>query len=94
MYTERTVSIQSKEDRNWSRPREIPRKTPKLDPRSVIPVKGVRSLQDAAIQSILANLNDLTFEGIDCLPRQQVLRIWGLANERSVILNDPSGLRY
>ncbi|KAH7369962.1 hypothetical protein BKA65DRAFT_387802 [Rhexocercosporidium sp. MPI-PUGE-AT-0058] len=46
------------------------------------PVKGARSLQNAAIETIIENVMDLTSEGVDCLPRKLVLRIWDLVNER------------
>ncbi|KAG4436627.1 hypothetical protein IFR05_007885 [Cadophora sp. M221] len=83
MYTEKTISTVSSEERNWARPRRMSRKSTGIT--YTQPLKGVRSLQNAAIETIIENMMDLTFEGVDCLPRKMVLRIWDLANERYVI---------
>ncbi|KAK0101547.1 hypothetical protein ONS95_006714 [Cadophora gregata] len=82
MYTETTISTRSSEARNWTRPHRMSLKSIKHQPR---PRKGTRSLVDAAIETILENLVDVTFEGVDCLPKKLVLRIWILASERYVI---------
>ncbi|KAH6721409.1 hypothetical protein BKA61DRAFT_567997 [Leptodontidium sp. MPI-SDFR-AT-0119] len=83
MFTEKTISTVSSEERNWTRPRRVSRKSTGIT--QTQPIKGVRSLQNAAIETIIENMMDLTFEGVDCLPRKLVLRIWDLANERYVI---------
>ncbi|PVH76033.1 hypothetical protein DL98DRAFT_518262 [Cadophora sp. DSE1049] len=82
MYTETTISTQSNEERDWTRPHRMSLKSVKHQPR---PQKGTRSLVDSAIETILENLIDLTFEGVDCLPKKLVLRIWILASERYII---------
>lgn len=46
--------------------------------------RGARSLQDTAIECILNNISDVTFEGMQCLPDQMVRRIWHAVNKRSV----------
>ena len=79
MYTEMTVSTQSNEERDWTRPRRIVLKSAKHQPR---PQNGTRSLVESAVETILKNLLDLTFEGVDCLPKTMVLRVWNLASER------------
>jgi hypothetical protein len=47
-------------------------------------LKGARSLQDCAVDCILNNISDVTFEGIACLPTTLVRRIWHAVNKRSV----------
>ncbi|KAL2072358.1 hypothetical protein VTL71DRAFT_11701 [Oculimacula yallundae] len=78
VFTEGTISTQSFEERDWTRPRLLSRK-----PHSATHlVKGARSLQDTAIEVAIENLLDLDFEGVSRLPTKFVLRIWKLANER------------
>jgi hypothetical protein len=45
-------------------------------------LKGARSLQDCAVDCILENISDVTFEGIACLPITLVRRIWHAVNKR------------
>ncbi|KAH7395674.1 hypothetical protein BKA64DRAFT_64684 [Cadophora sp. MPI-SDFR-AT-0126] len=82
MYSETTISTQSNEERDWTRPHRMSVKSVKHQLRSQ---NGTRSLVNSAVETILENLTDLTFEGIDCLPKRLVLRIWILASERYVI---------
>ncbi len=79
MYTETTVSTQSREERDWTRSHHMILKSAKHQPR---PQNGTRSLVDSAVETILKNLLDLTLEGVDCLPKTMVLRVWNLASER------------
>jgi hypothetical protein len=44
--------------------------------------KGARSLQDCAVDCILNNISDVTYEGIACLPDTLVRRIWHAVNKR------------
>lgn len=44
--------------------------------------KGARQLQDVAVECILQNINDVTFEGLEFLPIQLVRRIWHAVNKR------------
>ncbi|EKD14216.1 CBS domain-containing protein [Drepanopeziza brunnea f. sp. 'multigermtubi' MB_m1] len=85
MFTETFVRAQSSADRNWSR---------LLRPRSIITsdaqnnkrrIRGSRALRDLAIDSIVENLGDLTFEWIQELPKHLKLRIWALARERYTV---------
>jgi hypothetical protein len=46
--------------------------------------KGVRSLQETAIECIIHNISNVTFEVIEYLPNQLVQRIWHEAKRRSV----------
>jgi hypothetical protein len=46
--------------------------------------KGVRSLQETAIECIIHNISNVTFEVIEYLPSQLVQRIWHEAKRRSV----------
>lgn len=81
VYTETTVSIQSTADRNWSHELHIkPLKTRSGKARC----KGSRSLSNLATDGIIDNLGDLTLEWVQELPQHLKLRIWELANERSV----------
>jgi hypothetical protein len=45
-------------------------------------LKGTRSLQDSAVDYILNNISDVTYEGIACLPTSLVRRIWHAVNKR------------
>ncbi|KAH8661435.1 hypothetical protein BGZ60DRAFT_381263 [Tricladium varicosporioides] len=47
--------------------------------------RGSRSLQDTAIECILNNISDVTFEGMQCLPDQMVRRIWHAVNKRCLL---------
>jgi hypothetical protein len=46
--------------------------------------KGVRSLQETAIECIIHNISNVTSEVIEYLPNQLVQRIWHEAKRRSV----------
>lgn len=48
--------------------------------------KAVRSLQETAIECVIQNISNVTFEAIEYLPNQLVQRIWNEANRRSVYL--------
>ena len=58
----------------------------RLETFKVLGVKGARSLQTSAIECILENISDVTLEGIECLPRHIIRRVWHAAsNKRSII---------
>lgn len=46
--------------------------------------RGARSLQDVAVETILQNINEITLQGMECLPVQLVRRIWHAVNKRLV----------
>lgn len=50
----------------------------------VIGFRGARTLQNSAIECILENIEDITLEVIQCLPRHIVRRVWHAVNQRSV----------
>ncbi|KAJ5046400.1 uncharacterized protein L3040_003644 [Drepanopeziza brunnea f. sp. 'multigermtubi'] len=85
MFTETFVRAQSSADRNWScllRPRSNITFDAQNNKRRI---RGSRALRDLAIDSIVENLGDLTFEWIQELPKHLKLRIWALARERYTV---------
>jgi hypothetical protein len=48
--------------------------------------KAVRSLQETAIECVIQNISNVTFEAIEHLPNQLIQRIWNEANRRFVYL--------
>ncbi|CAL3971664.1 hypothetical protein PZA11_004981 [Diplocarpon coronariae] len=81
IYTETTISMQSREDRDWSQ--RIRHKPLALDPHyGAVRAMGSRSLRDTAIETIVGSLADLTLEWVEELPLHLKCRIWKLANER------------
>jgi hypothetical protein len=48
--------------------------------------KAVRSLQETAIECVIQNISNVTFEAIEYLPNQLIQQIWHEANRRSVYL--------
>ena len=118
IYTEKTASIQSSDDRDWPwqtpmvamsdirdsvdyyeylKAWEMGRSVENLGGYQsyldalknfrVIGFKGARTLQNSAIECILKNIEDITFEVIECLPRHIVRRVWRAVNQRSVIFS-------
>ncbi|PBP18720.1 CBS domain-containing protein [Diplocarpon rosae] len=84
IYTETIISMQSREDRNWSQ--RIRNKPVTLDPHhGAVRAMGSRSLRDTAIEAIVGSLADLTLEWVEELPIHLKCRIWKLANERYTV---------
>ncbi|CAG8954942.1 hypothetical protein HYFRA_00008631 [Hymenoscyphus fraxineus] len=50
--------------------------------------KGARSLQDSAIECILHNISDVTYEGISCLPLSLVRQLWHAVSKRCLVSFD------
>ena len=59
-------------------------KKPKSKPSTS--AKAVRSLQETAIECVIQNISNITFEAIEYLPNPLVQQIWHEANRRSVYL--------
>jgi hypothetical protein len=49
-------------------------------------IRGARSLQDAAIECLLHNISDITFESIECLPVAVLQRVWDIIKTRLVYM--------
>lgn len=92
VYTETSVPVTSS-DRDWTRQRRVARETRGRDhvgcdpaygtkPRGFRPSKGVRSLQDIAIDATLANLGNITAEYLESLPLPFLDRIWDEVEQR------------
>lgn len=81
MFTEKTISAVSNEERNWSRPLHM---TPKGAKRAATPqpAQGTRSLFNSALEEVVENLMNVSLEWIERLPTRFALQIWNLASER------------
>lgn len=80
VYTETTSRILSSRDQAWSRSTVVMRenKTRECNSES----KGVRSLQEIALDQALHSINDFTEELIETIPTILVKRLWSLVKER------------
>jgi hypothetical protein len=96
VYTETTASIQSADDRDWTRRTlagELQNGGGNLDslkPSKRGGSKGPRSLQAASFNTVLQHISDVTLEALEYLPIQVVRRLWRAVNGRSVYSLKPS----
>ncbi|CZR57544.1 uncharacterized protein PAC_07433 [Phialocephala subalpina] len=89
MFTETTVAMPAQSDINW------PYRTGlAASPISAGRRKGARSLVAIALETIMQNVTNLTFDVLEPLPRRLLQQVWEQVRQRSVIVPRPLSSSY